>query len=155
MSRTTAALAETPPAGYVRPLPEIPASLANRVNAPVLAYVHDLSAHSDIADVLHDAVRPLGDVQLFCPDPAAYRYVLASTADVVFGFAVGMSTVAFRLDARMKARALVTGAAACPECGDEWAAVVHDLPDSDWPAVDVRFWARMAYVHARALRARR
>jgi hypothetical protein len=65
-----------------------------------------------------------------------------------------MSTVAFRLDERMKRRALMTGAIACPECGDEWAAVVHDLPDADWPSVDVRFWARQAYVHARSLTAR-
>jgi hypothetical protein len=133
----------------------MPARLVNRVNAPVLAYLGDRSAHSDIADVLHDAVRPLGDVQLFCPDPAGYRYVLAATNDVVFGFAVGQSTVAFRLDARMKARALATGAVACPECGDDWAAVVHRRPDADWPAVDVGFWARAAYVHARSPGARR
>jgi hypothetical protein len=132
-------------------LPEIPPRLVNRVNAPVLAYLRDLSAHSDIADALLEAVRPLGDVQVFCPDASSYRYVLASTNDVVFGFAVGVSTVAFRLDERMKGRALTTGAVACPACGDEWAAVVHDLPDSDWPSVDVRFWARKAYVHARSL----
>jgi hypothetical protein len=132
---------------------EIPARLVNRVNAPVLAYVKDLSAHSDIADVLLEAIHPLGDVQVFCPDAAGYRYVLASTNDVVFGYAVGTSTVAFRLDERMQRRALMTGAVACPQCGDEWAAVVHDRPDGDWPAVDVRFWARMAYVHARSLKA--
>ena len=44
-------------------------------------------------------------MQLFCPDLAGYRYVLAATKRIVFGFAVGMSTVAFRLDPRMKNRA--------------------------------------------------
>jgi hypothetical protein len=128
----------------------VPATLATAVNARVLAYLEDRSAHSDVVDVLMEAVHPLGDVQMFCPDHARYRYVLASTRSVVFGFAVGMSTVAFRLDPRMRSRALATGAIPWPECGEDWVAVVHDLPDRDWPAVDVRFWARHAYGYARA-----
>lgn len=130
----------------------IPSELANKVNERVLTYLKDRSAHSDIADVLLDAVHPLGAVQLFCPDSAAYRYVLAATDNVVFCFAAGMSTVAFRLDERMKTRALTTGCIAFPECGDDWVAVVHDLPDSDWPSVDVRFWARQAYIYARSMK---
>ena len=94
---------------------------------------------------------PLGDVQTFCPDSASYRYVIASTKNIVFGFAVGISIVAFRLDKRMKDRALITGAANYPECGDDWVAVIHDREDSDWPAVDVRFWARKAYIYARSM----
>jgi hypothetical protein len=27
---------------------------------------------------------------------------------------------------------------------------LHTLPDDDWPNVDVTFWARKAYVYARA-----
>jgi len=119
------------------------------VNSTVLAHVEKLSAHSDIVDVLESAVKPLGDVQLFCPDWQKYRYVAASTKGVIFGLAVGMDTVAFRLDEKMKSRALLTGSIAYPECGDEWVAVVHHQPDSDWPAVDVGFWALKAYVHAR------
>ena len=128
----------------------VPSELNTPHNARVLAHVKDLSAHSDIVDVLLDAVQPLGDVQLFCPDAAVYRYVLASTKAVIFGVAVGGSTVAFRLDERMKARAVRTGGESYPDCGDEWVAVVHRLPDADWPAVDVRFWARHAYMYARA-----
>ncbi len=128
---------------------EIPPELIATVNRPVLAYVAELSAHSDIADVLMNAVKPLGDVQLYCPDWNAYRYVIASTKGVVFGLAVGMDTVALRLDEKMKQRALTTGGLDYPSCGAEWVAVVHRRPDGDWPAVDVRFWARMAYLHAR------
>lgn len=127
----------------------IPAELDIPVNRKVLGYLADKSAHSDIADVLRTAAEPLGDVQLFCPDWQAYRYVVASTGGIVFGVALGMDTVAFRLDPRMRARALATGGDALLECGPEWVAVVHRLPDSDWPAVDVAFWARKAYVHAR------
>lgn len=128
---------------------EIPEALLIPANQKVLAYLADKSAHSDIADVLRAAVKPLGDVQLFCPDWKAYRYVAASTGGIIFGIALGMDTVAVRLDSRMKARALATGGVALAECGPEWVAVVHRLPDSDWPAVDVGFWARKAYVHAR------
>src|SRR5688572_6193715 len=127
----------------------LPVALDRAINRPVLAHLENLSAHSDIAEVLVRAVKPLGDVQIFCPDAATYRYILASTQGVVFGFAVGMDTVAFRLDARMKDRALATGAMAYPECGADWAAVVHHVSDSDWPKVDVEFWARKAYVYAR------
>ena len=137
---------ETTPSG-------IPRHLATSINARVLAHVRDLSAHSDIVDVLLEAVRPLGDVQVFCPDHASYRYVLASTKGIVFGLAVGMHTIAFRLDERMRSRALATGGLAYPECGEEWVAVVRERPDGDWPSVDVRFWARQAYRHARSTQA--
>ena len=130
----------------------VPSHLANSVNERVLAHLANLSAHSDIVDVLLEAVHPLGDVQMFCPDAASYRYVLAWTNRIVFGFAAGMDTVAFRLDHRMKSRAIATGGLPYAACGDEWVAVVHRLPDSDWPAVDVRFWARQAYVHARSMK---
>ena len=133
---------------------DVPAPLSAAVNERVLAYLAPLSAHSDIATVLSDAVRPLGDVQLFCPDFARYRYLVASTQSVVFGFAAGSNTVAFRLDPRMKERALATGGEALPECGEDWVAVIHAQPDSDWPEVDVGFWARKSYVHARSITAR-
>lgn len=115
----------------------------------VLAYLKGKSAHSDIAGALSAAVRPLGDAQQFCPDPAGYGYVVVSTLGIVFGFAVGADTIAFRLDPRMRERALATGGELVPECGDEWVAVVHHRPDDDWPAVDLQFWARKSYVHAR------
>lgn len=115
----------------------------------MLAHLADKSAHSDIAEVLTQAVEPLGDVQIFCPDRHGYRYVVASTKGVIFGFAIGMDTIALRLDERMRQRALQTGGVAYPECGDEWVAVCHHRQDADWPAVDVRFWARQAYIRAR------
>ena len=127
----------------------VPASLTTELNRAVLAWVEGQSAHSDIADVFQRAVAPLGDVQLFCPDWQSYRYVVASTKGVIFGVAVGTATIAFRLPPKMKQRALMTGGLAYPECGDEWVAVVHSQPDSDWPAVDVQFWARKAYLAAR------
>jgi hypothetical protein len=127
----------------------VPDELRSAVNNGVLAFLADKSAHSDVASVLQDAVKPLGAVQTFCPDKAAYRYVVVSTKNVIFGFAIGASTIAFRLGERMRGRALATGGKAIPECGNDWVAVSSERSDSDWPAVDVRFWARKAYVYAR------
>ena len=94
--------------------PTIPTTLINRINAPVLAHVKNLSAHSDIAGLLLAAVKPLGDVQVFCPDALTYRYVVVATHGISFGFAVGMNTIAFRLEARIKPRDLKTGTVAYP-----------------------------------------
>jgi hypothetical protein len=64
-----------------------------------------------------------------------------------------MDTIAFKLDPRMRERALLTGGIPWPECGEDWVAVLHHRPDDDWPKVDVTFWARKAYVRAREIMA--
>ena len=126
----------------------IPPELDAEQNRAVLAHLDPLSAHSDIVEVLMKAVEPLGDVQTFCPDPHEYRYVVVSTKNVVFGFAEGMTSVAFRLDERLKQRALITGGVAYPACGPEWVQFVV-FRGPDWPKVDLEFWARKAYVFVR------
>jgi hypothetical protein len=128
---------------------DIPTDLETVRNRPVLRHIEGLSAHSDIVDALAGALMPLGDVQRFCPDPQAYRYELASTKRVIFAVALGMDTVGFRLDERMKTRALSSGGAPFPECGPEWVAFT--LFRDDWPRIDLEFWARKAYMAAREL----
>ncbi len=128
---------------------EVPAELQLPVNHAVLDYLQDKSAHSDIADVLVGAVKSLGDARVYCPDWHAYRYVAAYTRGIIFGVALGMDTVGFRLDDRMRDRALATGGVDLPECGPGWVAVLHHAGDSDWPAVDVKFWALKACQYAR------
>lgn len=64
--------------------------MAGAINAAVWRHLEHRSAHSDLVDVLRSAVKPLGDVQLFCPDWQACRYVVASTKGVIFGLAAGM-----------------------------------------------------------------
>jgi hypothetical protein len=127
----------------------IPTQLQTSINRQVLDHLQGLSAHSDVAEALGAALKPLGDVQLYCPDWQQYRYVVASTKSIVFAFAAGMATVGFRLDERMKARALACGGAPYPECGDHW--ISFKLFRDDWPKVDTEFWARKAYVAAREL----
>ncbi len=127
----------------------IPVELMVGANRAVLAHVEGKSAHSDIVDVLAAAVKPLGDVQLFCPDWQQYRYVVASTKGVIFGCALGMDTIAFRLDERLKTRALTTGASDYPACGQDWVCFIPFR--TDWPKIDFEFWALKAYVHGREL----
>ncbi len=128
--------------------PSLPAALYTATNRAVLAHVDERSAHSDIGDALVAALRQLGDVQIHCRDWQQCRAVLAATGNVIFGVAIGMNTIAFRLDQRMQARALASGGAAYPECGAEWVSFV--LFRDDWPKVDVEFWALKAYVDARS-----
>ena len=127
--------------------PDSIACIDTPANRPTLLFLADLSAHSDVAEALQDAVRPLGDVQLHCPDRAAYRWVAVSTGGLIFAFAVGQQRIGIRLDERMKARALVSGAEPLPECGPEWVSLA--LFRDDWPHPDLRFWARKAYAAAR------
>jgi hypothetical protein len=127
----------------------VPVELQTSINRQVLGHVEDFSAHSDIVEALDAALKPLGDVQIFCPDWQQYRYVVASTRGIIIALAVGMNTIGFRLDERMKARALASGGVPYPECGDQW--VSFTLFRDDWPRIDIEFWARKAYVAAREL----
>jgi hypothetical protein len=125
----------------------VPAELQTSINRQVLDHLEGLSAHSDVADALIAALKPLGDVQIFCPDWQQYRYVVASTEGIIIALAVGMNTAGFRLDERMRARALASGGVSYAECGEQW--VSFTLFRDDWPKVDIEFWARKAYVAAR------
>ena len=117
------------------------------INVEVLKYLGGSSAHSDIREALVGAVEPLGDVQTYCPNISEFRYIVASTNNIIFGFAQGMNMIAFRLDATFKSRAIETGGKDLSEVGPDW---VFFIPyRDDWPAVDLAFWARKAYVIAR------
>jgi hypothetical protein len=127
----------------------VPAELQTSINRQVLDHLEGLSAHSDVAEALTAALMPLGDVQVFCPDSRQYRYVVASTKGIIIALAVGMDTTGFRLDERMKARALASGGVPYAQCGEPW--VSFTLFRNGWPKVDIEFWARKAYVAAREL----
>src|SRR6266404_9521935 len=121
---------------------DIPRDLDTARNRPVLRNMEGHSAHSDIVAALGTALKSLGDVQRFCPDPQAYRYEVASTRGVIFAVALGMNTIGFRLDERMKSRALASGGAPYPECGPEWVSFTPFR--DDWPRIDLEFWGRKA-----------
>jgi len=114
-------------------------------NRPVYHHIKNLGAHSDIAELLTKSLKRCGDVQVFSPDD--YRYLTVSTQRIIFGFAIGMDTIAFRLNQKMRAIAMETGGKLFPECGEDW---VRFLPfRGDYPKIDFEFWALKAYVNIR------
>ena len=125
----------------------LPASLHNDKNHDILRFLQDKSAHSDVAEVLVEAAASLGDVQLYSSDPANFGYIVLTTQRVVFAAAYGMSQIGFRLDKTFKGRALETGGFDATEVGPDWVA--FELFRTNYPAVDLLFWARKAYVIAR------
>ena len=127
----------------MNPIPEI---LRNAHNRDVFKYLSDTSAHGDVAEALLNACHSLGDSHHYCPDPQQYLYVIVYTRDTVFGFATGMSKVAFRLNKELEARALATGAEKIVEL-EGW--VSFELFRNDWPSVDLQFWALKAYAQVR------
>ena len=128
-------------------LQSIPASVDNEKNHDILMFLQDKSAHSDLVDVLVEAAAPLGDAQLYSSESTNYGYVVLATQDVVFAVVYGMSRIGFRLDKTFKARALETGAFNATEAGSGW--VTFELFRTNYPAIDLPFWARKAYLIAR------
>ena len=128
-------------------LQPLPASVHNDKNHDILMFLQDKSTHSDLADVLVEAVAPLGDVHLYSSEPANYGYIVLTTQDVVFAVAYGMSQIGFRLDETFKGRALETGGLNATEIGPDWVA--FEMFRTNYPAVDLLFWARKAYLIAR------
>ena len=126
-----------------------PPTLANDLNRRVLARLAEKTVPADLSDLLQSAVKPLDEVQLYCPDLPKYHYVVASTRHVIFGFAIARNTLAFRLDPRCRTQAVANGGAAFPACGRDWVRFTP-LPD-DQPRIDFRFWALKAYGYAREI----
>ena len=114
-----------------------PPELENDHNRVVPKYLASKSAHDGVGEALMAAVKPLGDVQIFSPDFRQYRYVAVSTKAIIFGIAVGMNTIAFRLNEPLRGRGLAIGGAALSECGLDW--VVFTLFRDDWPETDLIF----------------
>ena len=130
-------------------LSKVPEELLNKENDEVLKYIQDLSAHDGVADELVKSVNPLGDVQVFCPDWESFRYVVVSTNNIIFAVALGQDTVAYRLNAEFKEKALLTGCKLYPQLGESWVWV--NPYSGDWPRVDFTFWARKSYLGTREL----
>jgi len=128
-------------------LQPLAASIHNDENHDILSFLQGKSAHSDVAEALVEAAESPGDVQFYSSEPANYGYVVLTTQDVVFAVAYGMSRIAFRLDETFKGRALETGGFDAVEAGPAWVA--FEVFRSNYPAVDLPFWVRKAYLIAR------
>lgn len=103
----------------------------------------ELSAHDDVASVLHAAARGLGGVRQYCPAPAAYAYVVLHTADQrIFAIAYGQNGLAFRLPPEALPDALADGGTAAAELGPGWVSF------PPWGSSNLPRWCKLAGDHA-------
>jgi len=125
---------------------QIPECLNTEKNHSVLSYLTCQSAHSDVAEALTIAIASLVSAKTFCPDFDSYQYLAAYANETIFSYAINMETVAFRLSSDFKYKAIKTGGEVVESLEDGWVA--FDIFRSDWPQVDIEFWARKAYLFA-------
>lgn len=131
------------------PLPLSPEEQHFDLNRRALATSGGDRFRTDLSERLRIAVQALPEVDLFSPNWPKYRYVAASTRHIIFAFAIGTNTLAFRLDLRFHPQALAAGGAPYDECGDDWVSF-SACPDN-WPRTDFEAWAARAYEYARAI----
>jgi hypothetical protein len=110
----------------------------------LLATLATMQAHSDVYAMLVGSATGLGDYQEIARPPAGAPALV--TLGTPFAFAVGMSSVHYRLSPSLLKTAMDTGATAS-FAGPQWMRL--DLFRSDHPAFDLAFWCRKAYAHAR------
>jgi len=130
-----------------KPIPPEKPSLDLNRRTPALTA--GAASPTDLSERLRAAVQSLPEVDLFSPNWPKYRYVAASTRHIIFAFAIGANTLAFRLDLRLHPRALASGATAYDECGEDWISF-SGCPENG-PGTDVESWASQAYDYARAI----
>jgi len=135
-------------------------ALKTRFNRPendaVIRYLetHHPSAHSDIASELLDAAQGLPHRHWYCPDKWSYAYVFLHTpSGTVYGLAVGMRTLLFRLPQAEMLAALAEGGEAYKELGPEWVSFYPFHPDIPRAQIQARMkhWCAAAYHHASSL----
>ena len=115
------------------------------LNKGAKEYFDALSAHDDVADEFRKSLGFLGEYKTH--GGADHKAVYASTLDLVFGGAAGMSHIYWRLRQKDYYTALKTGAKPAAEIGPEWVSI--EMFRSDWPKPDLSFWALRAYDFAR------
>ncbi len=125
-------------------------------NDAVIRYLetHHPSAHSDIASELLDAAQGLPHRHWYCPDKWSYAYVFLHTpSGTIYGLAVGMRTLLFRLPQAEMPAALAEGGEAYKELGPEWVSFYPFHPDIPRAQMQARMkhWCTAAYHHASSL----
>jgi len=92
---------------------------------------HQLSAHTDMVDLLVKSVDSLPDVKFYCPDADNHAYYVAHTRDgVMFAAAIGLSALMFRLPKQAMSGALVKGGKIIKEIGDSWVSFNPFWPEA-------------------------
>lgn len=135
---------------------EFEGALNREENASLIEYLQkeQPSAHADVVDLLVKSADMLAGVSYFCPDSDNYAYYLAHTrGGIVFGAALGLSALAFRLPNQAISGALAKGGELFKELGDNWVMFNPFWPERNDEHLlhELQHWCRLAYHHALAL----
>lgn len=125
-----------------RPRTALPDVLRVADNGDLVRFVDasELSAHSDVADVLQQAVASLHHAEVFCPDWRSNAYVLAYRKDFrVFAAAFGKQVVSCRVSQAAFADALADGGTSEATIGAGWVSF------SALDPARVNKWVRLAH----------
>jgi len=125
-----------------RPRTPLPDVLRVADNEALVRFVdaRELSTHSDVADVLQQAVASLHHAEVFCPDWRSCAYVLAYRKDFrIFAAAFGNHTVSCRIAESALPAALADGATREDAIGAGWVSF------SALDPARVNKWVRLAH----------
>jgi hypothetical protein len=116
---------------------------------------HQMSAHTDMVEMLAKSVESLPDVKLYCPDVDNHSYYIAHTPNgIMFAAAIGLSALMFRLPKQGMSGALVKGGVIIKEIGDSWVSFNPFWPEREEHEEQLREYRQMcklAYHHALSL----
>ena len=105
--------------------------------------------------MLAGSAENLPDIKFYCPDTDNHAYYLLHTrGGVMFGAAIGLSALMFRLPKQAVSGALVKGGEIFQEIGDDWVSFNPFWPeDADRSTLlsEMQHWCKLAYHHAVSL----
>ena len=138
------------------PVKEFEGELDRPENAAMIAFLkqHQPSAHNDIVELLVSSAQEFPEVKFYCPDTDNHAYYLAHSADgVIFGAAIGLSALMFRLPKQAISGALVKGGEIINELGENWVSFNPFWPEKENKNLsqEMQHWCRLAYHHAVSL----
>lgn len=141
---------------FSSPVKEFEGLLDRPDNESMILYLkqHQPSAYIDIVNMLVHSADDLPQVQFYCPDTDNHAYYLAHTPNgVMFGAAMGMSALMYRLPKQAISGALVKGGEIIQEIGDSWVSFNPFWPEQEQASKleEMKHWCRLAFHHANSM----
>ncbi|MCW9012628.1 MAG: hypothetical protein OQL06_02500 [Gammaproteobacteria bacterium] len=135
------------------PVREFEGQLSRSENQSIIEFLklHQPSAHSDIVQLLVKSTEELPDIKFYCPDTDNHAYYLVHTKEgVMFGAAIGLSALMYRLPKQAVSGALVKGGEIIKEIGNEWVSFNPFWPEEENKNLlqEMQHWCKLAYHHA-------
>jgi hypothetical protein len=122
-------------------------------NAEALSFLVQAhpSAHSDLSDELLKSTAGLSGVGSYCPDVQSYAFVLLHTeSNLIFGMALGMNDMVFKLPANQIQQARMDGGEPRQDIGTGWIRFNPFAVPTDMPGTRAKLhrWCRVALTNS-------